>query len=26
VIRNDDVKPGDRPHHRIRAIRRTAQG
>ena len=26
VIRNDDMKPGDRPHHRIRAIRRTAQG
>ena len=23
VIRNDDMKPGDRPHHRIRAIRRT---
>ncbi|HVH68865.1 MAG TPA: YetF domain-containing protein [Gemmatimonadales bacterium] len=22
VVRNDDVKPGERPHHRIRAIRR----
>jgi uncharacterized membrane protein YcaP (DUF421 family) len=22
VIRNDDMKPGERPHHRIRAIRR----
>ena len=22
VIRNDDVKPGEKPHHRIRAIRR----
>ena len=22
VIRNDDVKPGERPHHRIRSIRR----
>jgi len=22
VIRNDDVKPGDRPHHRIRALSR----
>lgn len=22
VVRNDDVKPGQRPHHRIRAIRR----
>ena len=26
VLRNDDMRPGDRPHHRIRAIRRTAQG
>jgi uncharacterized membrane protein YcaP (DUF421 family) len=24
VVRNDDVKPGDRPHHRIRAIRRNS--
>jgi uncharacterized membrane protein YcaP (DUF421 family) len=23
VIRNDDLKPGDRPHHRIRSLRRT---
>ena len=22
VIRNDDMKPGDRPHHRIRALSR----
>jgi uncharacterized membrane protein YcaP (DUF421 family) len=22
VVRYDDIKPGDRPHHRIRAIRR----
>jgi uncharacterized membrane protein YcaP (DUF421 family) len=22
VVRNDDIKPGERPHHRIRAIRR----
>lgn len=22
VIRNDDVKPGERPHHRIRSLRR----
>jgi len=24
VIRNDDMKPGDRPHHRIRALSRRA--
>ncbi len=24
VIRNDDMKPGDRPHHRIRALSRQA--
>ena len=23
VIRNDDMKPGERPHHRIRAIRKS---
>src|SRR5689334_3494869 len=22
VVRNDDMKPGERPHHRIRALRR----